>query len=178
MTLSPSAFEEIAPVECERDSAVFQIAIDCTYRSFARIRTCQSACSRILGRYVSYISPIYPLPLSSISDKLRGSKFGDPPDVDHMTECFDKSTKLTFRNSEEPSYIRFGTARDRDLSFDIRSGQMKLPGCVFLLYDYYSPLNIKSSAEVAKLFEPSIEAIIEAIAKQRQAASMPVKVSP
>jgi len=95
-----------------------------------------------------------------------------------MTECFDKSTKLTFRNSEEPSYIRFGTARDRDFPFDIRSGQMKLPGCVFLLYEYYSPLNLQSSVEVAKLFEPSIEAIIEAIAKQRQAASKPVIVSP
>lgn len=62
------------------------------------------------------------------SGKLRGSKYKE--DVDHMTRCFDKTTKLTFRNSGEPSYIRFGTARDRDPSVDIRSGQMKLPGCV------------------------------------------------
>ena len=45
-----------------------------------------------------------------------------------MTNEFDKTTKLRFNNPTEPSYIRFGTVKDRDLAFNIKSGQLKLPG--------------------------------------------------
>lgn len=61
-------------------------------------------------------------------DRLKDSRYGNPEDVNHMTEVFDKSTKLSFRNSSDPSFIRFGGARERDLRVDIKSGQMKLPG--------------------------------------------------
>jgi hypothetical protein len=64
------------------------------------------------------------------SEKLRGSRYGGPEDIANLTQCFDKSTKLTFRNANEPSYIRFGTARDRDFAVGIRSGQMKIAGYV------------------------------------------------
>ncbi|KAK0471593.1 hypothetical protein IW261DRAFT_1571885 [Armillaria novae-zelandiae] len=47
-----------------------------------------------------------------LEEKLRGSRF--EPEVDLIAECFDKTTKLRFRNAEEPAYIRFGTMRDRD----------------------------------------------------------------
>jgi len=90
-----------------------------------------------------------------LEEKLYKSKFNS--DVALMTDCFDKTTKLSFRNEEEPSYIKFGTARDRDLSVGIRSGQMRLPG-----------------TDVAELFEPSVKAIVEAIEKQRQAAAKPI----
>jgi len=49
-------------------------------------------------------------------------------DIPHIEKCFDKSTKLRFRNADEPQYIKFGTLRDKDSNFDIRSGQLKLPG--------------------------------------------------
>jgi hypothetical protein len=113
--------------------------------------------------------------LMSITEKLQHSRYIE--DVDHITQCFDKSTKLTFRNPEEPSYIRFGGARDRDPSVDIRSGQMKLPGCVGSCLEKFTALNIVFSADVAQLFQPSIDAIIDAIAKQRSVAWMPVTVS-
>ncbi|KIK58160.1 hypothetical protein GYMLUDRAFT_228044, partial [Collybiopsis luxurians FD-317 M1] len=81
-------------------------------------------------------------------DKLQGSQFYS--DVSKIAECFDQTTKLQFRDSGEPSYVRFGGVRDRDPALDIRSGQMKIPGAV-----------------VARFFEPSIKAILQAIARQR-----------
>ena len=60
--------------------------------------------------------------------KLANSKFNTPEDISNMTSCFDKTTKLRFRNPGEPSYIKFGGVRDKDLAVGIRSGQLKLPG--------------------------------------------------
>lgn len=45
-----------------------------------------------------------------------------------MTEIFDKTTKVRFWDAEEPQYIRFGSVRDKDPEYDIRSGQLKLSG--------------------------------------------------
>jgi hypothetical protein len=52
-----------------------------------------------------------------------------------MTSIFDKSTKLRFRNPDEPSYIKFGGVRDKDPSVGIRSGQLKLLGLVIIRTD-------------------------------------------
>ena len=60
--------------------------------------------------------------------KLAGSKFGTPEDIAQMTNQFDETTKLRFNNATEASYIRVGTVRDKDPAFNIRSGQLKLPG--------------------------------------------------
>ncbi|KAG5633528.1 hypothetical protein DXG03_007235, partial [Asterophora parasitica] len=57
---------------------------------------------------------------------LNDSKFAE--DVDHITNCFDKTTKLRFRNSSEPQYVKFGGARDKNLALGIRSGQLRLDG--------------------------------------------------
>lgn len=64
--------------------------------------------------------------LSPIIARLQGTRFVE--DVDHIAQCFDKSTKLRFRNLDEPQYIKFGTARDKDPKLDIRSGQMRISG--------------------------------------------------
>jgi hypothetical protein len=47
-----------------------------------------------------------------------------------MTDIFDSTAKLRFRNMEDPSYIKFGTVRDKDPQRDIRNGQLKLTGYV------------------------------------------------
>lgn len=47
-----------------------------------------------------------------------------------MTDIFDSTAKLRFRNMEDPSYIKFGTVRDKDPQRDIRNGQLKLSGYV------------------------------------------------
>lgn len=66
--------------------------------------------------------------MESFTDKLKGSTFGSKEDLQNLTNCFDKTTKLRFRNPDEPSYIKFGGVRDKDPAVGIRSGQMKLPG--------------------------------------------------
>jgi len=76
-----------------------------------------------------------------------------------MISYFDKTTKHRFRNSDEPSYIKFGATRDKDPNFDIRSGQLKLPG-----------------SEVETLFEPSAREIINAIEKQRRSTNKTISV--
>jgi hypothetical protein len=92
-----------------------------------------------------------------LQEKLSDSRFGTPEVIKQMTEIFDGTTKLRFRNPEDPSYIKFGTVRDKDPQRDIRNGQLKLSG-----------------QDVAKLFEPSISSIIEAFETQRKAAGTPI----
>lgn len=45
-----------------------------------------------------------------------------------MVEHFDRSTKPTFKDSEERSYVKFGSIRDRDPAVGIRGGQLQLTG--------------------------------------------------
>ncbi|KAG1734623.1 hypothetical protein EDB19DRAFT_1638867 [Suillus lakei] len=95
-----------------------------------------------------------------LQKKLSGSvQYSNPKIIAQLADIFDKSTKLRFRKPDEPSYIRFGTIRDKDPKYDIRSGQLKLAGF-----------------DVADLFEPSIEAIIEAFEQQRRVASTPINM--
>ncbi|KAF8989890.1 hypothetical protein BDQ17DRAFT_1372603 [Cyathus striatus] len=93
---------------------------------------------------------------SFLADHLRGSKFAE--DVTLIAEKFDKTTKLYFKDDSDPQYIKFGFARDKDLSVGIRSGQLKLSG-----------------SDVASFFEPSIKCILNAIKEQIRLASIPIK---
>ncbi|PPQ74250.1 hypothetical protein CVT24_001151 [Panaeolus cyanescens] len=87
-----------------------------------------------------------------LNNHLKNSKFSG--DVKHISRCFDKTTKLRFRNVEESQYIKFGTLKDRDLTLNIRSGQLRLTG-----------------TEVAAFFEPSVNCIIKSIEEQRRLSS-------
>ena len=105
---------------------------------------------------LSYILPdIYHAQFSV--DYLQESAF--LADLDNIVEWFDKTTKLRFRNSDEPQYIKFGGARDNDPSCNIRFGQIKLMG-----------------SDVAKFFEPSIECIVKAVLDQCKVAHKPISV--
>ncbi|KAF8441288.1 hypothetical protein L210DRAFT_3611856 [Boletus edulis BED1] len=89
--------------------------------------------------------------------KLDGSKYCNPEILRQMTDIFDKTTKLRLRNAEDPQYIKFGTVRDKDPQYDIRSGQLRLSGKI-----------------VADLFEPAIREIMDAFRKQQQASPIPI----
>ncbi|KIJ14485.1 hypothetical protein PAXINDRAFT_115792 [Paxillus involutus ATCC 200175] len=90
--------------------------------------------------------------------KLANSRFGAPDIVQQMKDEFDKTTKLRFRDAEEPQYIKFGTVRDKEPEYNIRSGQLKLAG-----------------EDVADFFRPSVEAIAEAFEQQKKATTMRIK---
>ena len=66
----------------------------------------------------------------SIPAKLANSQYcdGSLDIVQQMKEIFDWTTKLGFRDADDPQYIKFGTVRDKDPQYDIRSGQLKLVG--------------------------------------------------
>ena len=64
--------------------------------------------------------------------KLRNSKYGNEEDIAAMLEHFETSTKPTFKDPQDRSYIRFGTMRDKDLDFGIRGGQLALEGYVYV----------------------------------------------
>ncbi|TFK63665.1 hypothetical protein BDN72DRAFT_902219 [Pluteus cervinus] len=61
-----------------------------------------------------------------LEEHLRDSSFFT--DVLEISRCFDKSTKIHFRNIQDPATIKFGLARDSDPTHNIRRGQLKLPG--------------------------------------------------
>lgn len=72
--------------------------------------------------------------LTTSSEKLQGSRFYD--DVPTITECFDQSTKLQFRDKTELSYVKFGGLRDREPSLNIQRGLLAIEGWVQRLYTY------------------------------------------
>ncbi|KAF8805120.1 hypothetical protein BYT27DRAFT_7243300 [Phlegmacium glaucopus] len=86
---------------------------------------------------------------------LADSPFLD--DLDHIVRCFDKTTKLRFRKADEPQYVKFGSTRDNDESYNIRFGQLKLMG-----------------PDVAQFFQPSVDCIVKAVLDQKRIAHKPI----
>ena len=67
--------------------------------------------------------------ISSIA-KLKSSQYGNDEDLSTMMDSFERSTKPTFKDPADRSFIKFGSIRDRDPAVGIRSGQLSLEGCV------------------------------------------------
>lgn len=86
--------------------------------------------------------------------KLKGSQYAKPESLDHITRQFDEKTKRRFRDKKEPQFVHFGSPFDKDMAYGIRNGQLRLTG-----------------AEVADLFEPSIDATFKAIKRQIDATT-------
>ncbi|KAH9944812.1 hypothetical protein B0H21DRAFT_779339 [Amylocystis lapponica] len=90
--------------------------------------------------------------------KLHSSKYGSADSLDHITKRFDETTKRLFRDNKELQFVPFGSPLDKDMASGIRGGQLKLTG-----------------AEVADLFEPSIDAAVASIKAQIAASGGAVK---
>ncbi len=65
----------------------------------------------------------------NLAEFLQGSSFHE--DVPDIAEKFDKATKLSFRDPNDPQFVKFGSVRDRDPNRGIRAGQLRLDGCAF-----------------------------------------------
>ncbi|EPQ55253.1 hypothetical protein GLOTRDRAFT_129538 [Gloeophyllum trabeum ATCC 11539] len=85
-------------------------------------------------------------------DKLKGSIYDDPQDIQTIVQRFEEGVKRRFKSSSEPAHIKFGTRSDNEPEFGISRGVLKLSG-----------------EDVADFFGPSLDAILEAIREQRQA---------
>ncbi|KAG6330080.1 hypothetical protein ID866_9008, partial [Astraeus odoratus] len=92
------------------------------------------------------------------AEKLKSSKYGTSDAIDHITKRFDETTKRLFRDKHEIQWVPFGSPLDKDLSVGIRGGSLKLTG-----------------AEVAELFEPSVQAAVASIKAQVEASQGMVK---
>jgi len=79
-------------------------------------------------------------------------------DLDHIVNCFDKSTKERFSSDIDPQYIKFGGMRDKDEACNIRFGQLKLSG-----------------ADVACFFAPSVRCIVDAVLEQIKSGHHTIK---
>ncbi|KAF9444529.1 hypothetical protein P691DRAFT_736332 [Macrolepiota fuliginosa MF-IS2] len=86
---------------------------------------------------------------------LRGSKFHS--DVSEMKRYFDRATKCSFRDPADPHFIRFGSARDKDVKLKIVGGKLRLDG-----------------KDIASFFEPSIQCIIDGVLTQRRTSHKPI----
>jgi len=88
----------------------------------------------------------------------KSPRFSDPKTIDDIVSCFDKIAKITFKHEDRSSWTKFGGVSDNDPLVGIKAGKLKLAG-----------------TDVAKLFEPSIQAIVDGIVEQLRTAQQPIK---
>ena len=125
------SFEEIAVPQCK---STIHSSDTFTYPSSSRSSSWVSLRQRprpsLPRQYVPSLDSAI-LELTSPLELLADSPFIE--DLDHIIRCFDKTTKLRFRNIDGPQYIKFGSTRDNDEAHGIRFGQLKLQGCVLVM---------------------------------------------
>ncbi|KAF8622026.1 hypothetical protein AX15_007316 [Amanita polypyramis BW_CC] len=85
-------------------------------------------------------------------EKLYGSEYGTPEDIEATTRYFDKTTKPSFKGSSKP--YCFGR-NEKDEQFDIRTGNVKVNGL-----------------QIADFFEPAIQKTIE---DQSMSSTIPIR---
>ncbi|TFK50904.1 hypothetical protein OE88DRAFT_1735638 [Heliocybe sulcata] len=88
---------------------------------------------------------------SYIREKLRGSSYDDPEDINLIARRFGETGKRSFESVDQVVIIPFGGTRDNQPKYGIIKGKLKLQG-----------------DEVHPFFNPSIEAILDAIRDQRR----------
>ncbi|CAA7263111.1 unnamed protein product [Cyclocybe aegerita] len=129
---STGAFEEVAPTRGSfKISSNDDFSAKETLRLFSRISVCLHPCSGILAILLGRVPYL--------------------DDIEHIVECFDDTTKIRFKSDTKPQYIKFGSTRDNDATYNIRFGQLKLDG-----------------ADVAGFFRPSVQCIVNAVLEQRR----------
>jgi len=97
-------------------------------------------------------------------DRLEGSKFDTPEDLAAFAKRFDEGIKKIFSNNQEDRYVKFGSPRDNDPKYGIKSGRLTLTGYTHARSLMNWRLNIHAySAQISKCFEPSIQSTVDCI---------------
>jgi hypothetical protein len=96
--------------------------------------------------------------LSSVLGLLKDSPYLD--ELDHIADCFDRTTKIRFSDDTIAQYIKFGSTKDRDDEVGIRFGQLKLSG-----------------HDVATFFAESVKCITGAVGEMLRTNACSLKVS-
>ena len=95
-------------------------------RSSPWFRFRQYSMSSISRRYQVHAYNYHPAHTFTTIGFLAESDFLE--DLGYIVNCFDKTTKLRFRNADEPQFVKFGSTRDNDEDCNIRYGQLKMTG--------------------------------------------------
>lgn len=97
--------------------------------------------------------------------RLKSSRFDVPDIINHITHCFDETTKRLFKSLDDASYIQFGSPVETEADLGIQRGKMKLSGFVSppTPTTGISFSRVFTRPEVASFFEASIEGTIDAI---------------
>ena len=61
-------------------------------------------------------------------ERLRGSKFNTPEDLDAFSQKFDEGVKRVFSIDQGAEYVKFGSPRDNDPECGIKAGRLALTG--------------------------------------------------
>ncbi|KIL60592.1 hypothetical protein M378DRAFT_83572 [Amanita muscaria Koide BX008] len=93
-----------------------------------------------------------------LRQRLRNSKYGSDDEIEAIATAFDKINKCTFNSPNTPCYVKFGGLKYNDPKFDIRSGSIKIAG-----------------TQIASLFEPALQVIIQLINRQRSMSTVTIK---
>ncbi|KZT22437.1 hypothetical protein NEOLEDRAFT_1071368 [Neolentinus lepideus HHB14362 ss-1] len=86
-----------------------------------------------------------------LAEKLKGSIYDDPQEIENIVQSFEKTVKRIFKASTGTVHIRFGSRNDNDPEYGISKGVLKLTG-----------------KEVSGFFDPSLDAMLDAIQEQRR----------
>jgi hypothetical protein len=66
--------------------------------------------------------------LTKDPEKLRGSKFNTPEDLDAFSLRFDEGVKRVFSSNQGVQHVKFGSPRDNDPECGIKAGRLALTG--------------------------------------------------
>ena len=61
-------------------------------------------------------------------EKLIGSKFDTPEDLDAFSQRFDEGVKRIFSTNQTTQHVKFGSPRDNDPECGIKAGRLALAG--------------------------------------------------
>jgi len=97
-------------------------------------------------------------------EKLRGSRFNTPEDLDAFSQKFDEGVKRVFSSDQAAQHVKFGSLRDSDPDCGIRAGRLALTGYLKLAPFASLHSNFDASrTQVSEFFEPSIQSTVDSI---------------